>query len=71
MEPIKRCTYRNCTHTVEGKSNKKFCCDNHRKMEYTYIKRDRWERKKIAKMIFDASQIDNTKILDLYKMIYN
>lgn len=58
---IKRCSYRHCPNIIEGKSNKKFCCENHRKMEHTYKKRrDSWMKEAIA---LNQKEVDGYKNL--------
>ena len=67
----KTCEYRNCEQSVGSKPNKKFCCDNHRKMESTYKKREKNEKIKLVKLLKEAYTIyQNKDVLDIYKKIY-
>ena len=69
---MKTCQYRNCNKQFEGPSTKKFCCNNHRKMEFTFESRDKkrlsTEKKRIRSIISMAA-IDQ-KTIDLYKKLY-
>lgn len=72
LPKIKRCEYRNCVNIVSEKTNKKFCCDNCRKMEFSYVKRDRLRKKKEKRHIYELLEqvkVDSV-ILELYKKIY-
>lgn len=77
LKPIKRCEYHNCIKVIEGKSNKKFCCDNCRKMYHTYerrsIKRLRNEKQAIRDMINTIQIAQDTqvdpKVLELFNLI--
>lgn len=74
MENIKRCHYRNCMAIVNGNTKKRFCCDNCRKNEFTYVKRDRKSLKDKSnmykKLIKESQSLEDKNLLDLYKLIY-
>lgn len=74
MENIKRCSYRNCMVIVKGNPKKKFCCDEHRKHEFTYVKRDRIALKEKSntykRLLEEAQNLKDNNLLDLYKLIY-
>ena len=58
---IRRCSYRNCSNVIEGKSNKKFCSLSHRRMEHTYKnRRNKWMKEAIS---------INQKDIDAYKAL--
>ena len=75
MEPsdnIKRCQYRNCVKTVNSRTNKKYCCESHRKQENTYLSRERKSRKKLVDMLIKAKELSEqpTTIIGLFEKIY-
>ncbi len=74
MKTIKRCEYRHCNLVVVGNKKRKFCCDNHRKMEFTYIKRELQGLKKKSKiyndLIQEAESNKDSSMIELYKLIY-
>ena len=50
----KICEYRNCDNQLEViRKTKKFCCTNCRKMEQTYLKRQRIKLEKYIKIELD------------------
>jgi hypothetical protein len=61
MKP-RTCCYRHCTTVIEGKASKKYCCDNHRKCEFTLRKRELILQKKY----YDAE----IKRVDMYTNIF-
>lgn len=54
----KICGYKNCTKVIEGRSDKQYCCDNHR----TYAKIYRNRRKKLI----EKYKLKEMKYLDGY-----
>jgi hypothetical protein len=75
MESIRRCQYENCGKVLTNRRpNVKFCCDNCRKHHATYLRRDNEkflsEKKRVKDLIEEARLIDNSNLLDLYKLIY-
>lgn len=70
---MRTCNYTYCNNSLEdNRTNKKFCCDNHRKMEGTLIKRHLKKKKEVANILlqYDKLKIDDS-LLELYKKIYN
>lgn len=74
IKVIKRCQYRHCNKVVEGNKKKKFCCDNCRKMEFTYLKREsiylKNEKKIYRDMLNEATLINDNQMVELYNLIY-
>ena len=72
MDNIRRCQYTHCNKCLEDqRPNKKFCCDNHRKMEGVLNKRELSKKKKIVNFIIEAEKLNmNNDELELYKKIF-
>lgn len=58
----KVCEYRNCNNQLEViRKTKKFCCTNCRKMEQTYLKRDR-KKSENNKLLSQLTESDISKL---------
>lgn len=73
MEAIRRCQYTHCNKCIDDqRPNKKFCCDNHRKMEGVLNKREKAKRKKLVEIIIKAKELSEQPdtIIGLFEKIY-
>ena len=79
---IKHCLFRqcNCPITWKTRSDIKYCSDSCRKMEHTYLKRDRDELKEKQKtyenligehIVACECSTDTDEMLKLYSLAYN
>jgi hypothetical protein len=73
MDNIRRCEYTHCNKCLENqRPNKKFCSDNHRKMEGILKKRELEKRKKLVEMLIKAKELAEQPqtIVGLFEKIY-
>jgi len=73
MEKIRRCKYTHCNKCLEGeRTNKRFCSDNHRKMEGILKSRYKKKRKKLVEMLIKAKELSEQpeSIIGLFDKIY-
>ena len=73
MDNIRRCQYTHCNKCLEDQGpKKKFCSDNHRKMEVILNKTEKVKRKKLVEMLIKAKELSEQPetIIGLFEKIY-